>query len=216
MQLIETTNYAEYREAGGDPRSSDNQRILDDLVHRDVHLSCGMLIDFFLKNPAAARSAEIDEDELFGICSKTDYREGAEEWIRDAAAQDLFDAALITSQDGFEDGADEPDDFGLAALRQIADRNLTAMQERDISEICDDQHIDPDPVEALEHWVVDRWFASRLQDEGEMVSNECTPDGWWVWGRRTSGQAISMDHVVIAIAAKMQILQGQKFSWRDK
>jgi hypothetical protein len=52
---------------------------------------------------------------------------------------------------------------------------------------------EPELVEALEHWIVEDWFAHDLKERGELVGDML---GMTVWGRTTSGQAISMDYVV--------------------
>ena len=52
---------------------------------------------------------------------------------------------------------------------------------------------EPELVEALEHWIVADWFAQDLKERGELVGDML---GMTVWGRQTSGQAISMDYVV--------------------
>ena len=52
---------------------------------------------------------------------------------------------------------------------------------------------EPELVEALEHWIVVDWFADELKKRGEIVGDML---GMTVWGRQTSGQAISMDYVV--------------------
>lgn len=49
------------------------------------------------------------------------------------------------------------------------------------------------PDEALEHWIVSEWLASRLLEEGEMVVEFL---GLTIWGRTTSGQAICIDSVI--------------------
>ena len=47
--------------------------------------------------------------------------------------------------------------------------------------------------EALEHWLVSAWLAHRLREEGEMVIDFLDLT---IWGRTTSGQAISIDSVI--------------------
>ena len=53
--------------------------------------------------------------------------------------------------------------------------------------------IEGEPEEALEHWLVSDWLASRLREEGEMVIDFLDLT---IWGRTTSGQAICMDSVI--------------------
>ena len=53
--------------------------------------------------------------------------------------------------------------------------------------------IEPDYVEALEHWVVSDWLAHQLELRGEMIGEVF---GLRIWGRTTSGQAILIDSVI--------------------
>lgn len=51
-----------------------------------------------------------------------------------------------------------------------------------------------DYIEIYEYWAVSAWLADKLQAKGERV--DCDFHGLCVWGRTTTGQAISMDSVV--------------------
>ena len=51
-----------------------------------------------------------------------------------------------------------------------------------------------DYIEIYEYWAVSGWLAERLQSKGERV--DCDFHGLCVWGRTTTGQAISMDGVI--------------------
>jgi len=78
---------------------------------------------------------------------------------------------------------------------------------------CDcDTFAEPEmePKEILEWWLVDEWFYNRLRDLGEAV---WTNGEIYLWGRTTSGQAISLDGVISSIALEMEILGGQKNDW---
>ena len=56
-----------------------------------------------------------------------------------------------------------------------------------------ENQLDPDYVEALEHWVVSDWLANQLKSRGEMVGEIFE---FKIWGRTTSGQAILIDSVI--------------------
>ena len=84
--------------------------------------------------------------------------------------------------------------------------------EDDWQKFCDDMRIDPHDNEALEHWAVSPWFKSKLASHGEITGELLDFD---VWGRCTSGQSISCDGVIFAIASEMEILDGQKNSWAE-
>lgn len=82
----------------------------------------------------------------------------------------------------------------------------------DLLSVCC-QYNDDDPTEALEHWIVSDWLAEKLAEHGEMTGKIL---GLTIWGRTCSGQAVSMDWVIQSIAAKMQILDGQRNSWANQ
>jgi len=50
-----------------------------------------------------------------------------------------------------------------------------------------------EPQEIFEWWLVSKWFAGKLIEQGEPVLDNGF--GFW-WGRCTTGQAIDMDYVI--------------------
>lgn len=58
-----------------------------------------------------------------------------------------------------------------------------------------------DPIEAYEHWIVSDWFATKLEEQGEMVLRDFL--GLTIWGRTCSGQAIAMDYNVREIVKSL-------------
>ncbi len=60
-------------------------------------------------------------------------------------------------------------------------------------DFCGEHNLDCEYDDVYEHWAVDRWFAARLEEHGEVVGDF---GGFKVWGRCTTGQSISMDYVV--------------------
>lgn len=54
--------------------------------------------------------------------------------------------------------------------------------------------------EIFEHWIVSNWLARKLEEHGETVG---PLDNLTVWGRRTTGQAICMDHVIREIVREL-------------
>lgn len=59
--------------------------------------------------------------------------------------------------------------------------------------VCRNFDLEPDEIDIYEHWIVDRYFASLLEAQGETVFEFCNMT---VWGRAATGQNISMDGVV--------------------
>ena len=94
------------------------------------------------------------------------------------------------------------------AAEQTAQAAISALQtERDQLEAEQDN-----PDEALEHWAVTKWFAEQLAEHGETTGELFDLQ---IWGRTCSGQSISLDCVIAEIAAEMEILDGQRNSWKD-
>jgi hypothetical protein len=217
MDLSETKTLAEYTAAGGESDSPENQRIRDRLVSRNVKMCCSTLIDTLAKaGPDLMEKLYIDFGDLASVMAQPDYEQAVMEWIEDdASIDDLVEAELI------EKPKDDEDDCQIEnagdTLRKVAARNARKLAADQLRDLYNDQDIartsNTDDIEALEHWVVDDWFATKLAEHGEMASTDIFPDGWAVWGRATSGQAISIDYVIQQIAASMQILEGQKYQW---
>lgn len=60
-------------------------------------------------------------------------------------------------------------------------------------EACEAERVEADQREIFEHWIVSKWLAGKLQERGERIGEV---GGLTVWGRPTTGQAISMDEVI--------------------
>ena len=68
-------------------------------------------------------------------------------------------------------------------------------------EIGRDYGLEPDYYEVYEHWTIpEGWTASDLRDQGEVVFDF---GGLRIWGRRTTGQSISMDYVIRKIVKEL-------------
>lgn len=64
--------------------------------------------------------------------------------------------------------------------------------------------------EIYEWWAVSKWFGEKLKEQGCVVIEQY---GKSLWGRETTGQAISLDGCIINIAKKMGILEGMEHDW---
>ena len=51
--------------------------------------------------------------------------------------------------------------------------------------------------EIMEYWAVDEWLANKLENKEEIIFEMLD---FRVWGRQTTGQAISLDYVIQKIA----------------
>jgi len=175
------------------------------------------------------RETSFDEEEMMELCEHKDYEEAARQHIKDMDRDDLIsalsdasvkddrpsneigNAAMERLMKQIEEGDCDPaidgsiEEGGFALMSEwpgISDDDLrdklgAALNEDDgWQEFCDEQGVDPEYVEVYEHWVVDRWFAARLAEYGEITGDF---GGLTVWGRTSTGQAISMDYVVCRI-----------------
>ena len=68
-------------------------------------------------------------------------------------------------------------------------------------EACALDGADPYINEIYEHWAISEWLGKKLEARGERVDFDFC--GLVVWGRTTTGQAISMDHVIQEIAREV-------------
>ena len=64
---------------------------------------------------------------------------------------------------------------------------------------CEDGEIEDDG-EVLEFWMVSNWLADKLEEKGERILREFSPD---IWGRTTSGQLIASDCVIRDIVSDL-------------
>jgi DNA repair exonuclease SbcCD ATPase subunit len=214
--LHDTKTLDEYIEAGGKPFSAENQRILGQLVEREVVHCCSTMV-------YELNRMETDfSEELLDLCSKTadlsEEIEELEEQIEDLEAE-------IEEQDEATDELEEdlaefvPSEFDTKEYRLTCEAHtksindasdmrdrLAAMQ----SKLADLEDENGQEQEALEHWIVTRWLADKLADKGEITGELFD---FHIWGRQTSGQAIALDTVIAEIAAEMGILMGQTCEW---
>jgi hypothetical protein len=208
--LLASTNLTEYLAAGGAPREFENQRICERLVPREVIHCISSVVFAFLEIDQEHLPDSVDYDELLSLCT-ANYEGAIQEWLkgldRDELVEFCEDNDLNTDSSDGTPGYDRSDED----LRQI----VQAFAEgENAKEFCSDHDVDLDyfDCEVLEYWAVSSWFAGKLSEHNE-VTGELLD--FYVWGRTCSGQSISQDGVIIAIAAEMQILAGQKHSWAD-
>ena len=165
--------------------TSDQERILSQLVEREVIHCASSLIEFMRGNPGEF------EDEIYQLSERhCDHSERIDELDN-----------LIDELETLIDSTEEP---GEAVIYQESIKLLQA--ERDgLQEDCE-------PQECLEHWIVSSWFGEQLRSHGETVADVLD---FTIWGRCTSGQSISCDSVISEIAEEMGILPGMPHAWSN-
>ena len=62
----------------------------------------------------------------------------------------------------------------------------------------EDEGYEDEYREPYEHWSVSEWLAGKLEEQGCLIERDFY--GHSVWGRETTGQSVSMDSCMIAIA----------------
>lgn len=174
-----------------------------------------------------ADAFDIDIDDLTALCQRPDFETAARDFIFDDA--DAADLESIADDSGCWEGivedlvpeVEEIDDDGTAyytygdvterfededeAREAAIESVMPAIREAvwkittDYEAICTAHGLDYEYTEALEYWVVSSWLAEKLVEKGESIAEVC---GLTVWGRCTSGQAISIDSVIEAISVE--------------
>ena len=171
------------------PMDADYQRAVADFVGREVHYCASYLISELAKD-------EKHMDDLYPILSQEDYEQGARDHIN---ARDSRDELLSLAE---YYGDQDLDDLKKLNDDELKEAIYTALNSSHWQDYCEGEQIDPYTNEALEHWIVSDWLADRLADKGEMIEKDFL--GLTIWGRTTSGQAISMDYVIQSIYNDLQ------------
>lgn len=175
---------------------------------------------------ACSRIFEFDYDEAVGWFQRDDWSEPVESYIRNADLDDLETIANIvgwwddvleeagvpsvgelptddpdeqrwgylTSNEEFDDEDDATHAARMSVIDTIREKVIDLItDDSEYIEIANECSLDPDTWEIYEHWIVDRYFANELRSRGHVVFDFCNLT---IWGRPTTGQAISMDGVV--------------------
>lgn len=118
----------------------------------------------------------------------------------------LDELCPVLSRECFETGLDAA---GIRVMKRGAhwiyrfgeEDSVEYSTQQDAIEAAASSHdIEPETIEALEHYCVTSWLADRLEERGEMIVRDFL-DTLNIWGRPTSCQHISLDCVIGEIAA---------------
>lgn len=116
----------------------------------------------------------------------------------------LFEQAaeLTFSVDDWEEAATQEGwiryGAGLVRHKEYGVYDMTTGSWEDL---CAKFEIEPYQREVYEHWIVSEWLADELIKHGERVDKDFA--GLCIWGRTTTGQAISQDAVIQKIHAEL-------------
>ncbi len=184
VQKIEKTAFKDLDE-------STKQDLTRNIIDKEVYYCVSHLISHLAQT-------EIDEcgeyyDDIMNVCQAYDYETPSiyaleNDWDRAELIEYLEDEGI--------EGYNNTSNKTLAAAIVA-----TITYDEEWAEFASSYSIEPEIVEAYEHWLVSEWFARKLAERGEMVSMDI--HGLTVWGRCTTGQAILLDSVVQSIYAEI-------------
>lgn len=169
---------------------------VEDMVRREVHYCVSYLVSTLAGGDSSENRgdlADMMEQALELACPIVDWEEAAREAIQDWDAEDC--AAELTER-AFEF---DPNDSTKMLRSTLA--NVVCNDAYDAQQFCESNDIDPYEWEVYEHWIVSDWLADQLAARGEKVNKDFA--GLTVWARTTTGQAISLDGVIVAIHASL-------------
>ena len=170
------------------------QRACEKFVERNViYCVSSLMYDIGQNLEASAKIFDFDYDEAIGWFQRDDWEEPVAWFIRkDATLDQLEEIAgsdwdeIVVKVVGEGSVADFLDDtHGL--LREEVLKSVT-----DFEEVGREYNLDPYVTEVYEHHIIDRYYYQDLLSEGEIVFEF---GGMLIWGRTTTGMAISMDSV---------------------
>lgn len=114
------------------------------------------------------------------------------------AALELASPVLDYEEAAIEAGwSNYKDEFGANCYRDSTDGQTYACA--NWQELCEAFNIEPYQSEVYEFWAVSDFFGRKLEEAGEKVDFDFY--NLVIWARTTTGQSITMDGVIVGIAA---------------
>jgi len=222
MRLEETDDLKSYMAAGGNPDSSVNQRIRSDLVHREVVTCLSCLVSDLLQHLEVCQILDIDYDDLMNLAENRNAREGVEEWIDDYPPEvidwlmerfnDEVETAYLEQHEDPDGDREQWLQNNRSVAKELAYQCLAGLNSDEVEDLATEYDC-WEAKEVYEYWAVSSFLADDLRDLGESVGELYQ---WRIWGRCTTGQQICIDHVIAEVAARMGILEGQRYSWEER
>lgn len=207
-----------------DSWSAKNQRILDDLISREVYCCMTSEVEYMLSKIYDDTGGDnpFDEDDLYQmyhpVCSECHSSCGFTEIEVSRLRDEEFEQTEMydIDQDDFVNGYYCP----VCSMEHKTIEEARRCCEHESVYRCDDcghivsedsyNDLDTEPREIYEWWAVSKWFGEKLAEQGCCIIESY---GKSYWGRTTTGQAISLDGCVFRIAKKMEILEGMQNDW---
>lgn len=151
----------------------ENYDILKDLVSRMIICNVNQMIDAFGETEGEYKEG-IDESFYWNV----DYQQ---------AVEDYFSGLDEDEQKEFEE------EYG----------DIFELDEDTLCGICEEFNLEPEYIEPLEFWAIDKWYANDLRSVGEIV---CDFLDFTIWARCTSGQSIALDNCIREVAIKRGLI----------
>jgi len=164
---------------------SSFQRVCDAYVRRHIGPCVSSLMYGVGQNlEECSRIFDFDYDEAINWFQVPDYETAVDYYVYHLDRDEVVEYLIGR---GFECRDEEPvEDLREAMIEDIKSEGL--------QEFVEENDIDFDYNEALEHWVLNEgYFMNELQARGEIVFEFCNLR---IWGRTTSGQSIAIDYVI--------------------
>ena len=162
-------------------------QILKNLIENDIFCNASPLIGDLLSNSDAASALNgCDYDDLLSLTSAPDCSEPPEGYR-------VFEGDStgwwweLEGSDGDGTPQVSGDDYDTEAEA--------------IQAAYEDNREDPPESEVFEHWIVSDSLARELESIGAPVAHDVF--GWCIWGRTETGQSLSMDSALKAVAEQI-------------
>ncbi len=196
----------------------ENERILGALVESSVLCCMSGIVEFCLasENPDSPYQWKDAENLTTETVLPDQWRPVFDGVVwtynridEDGDDEEMFTASIDAIRAQFPDlDEDEyPEHEAVITCLDLAGKKY-ATPDRILDEY-EDPETEEETAEPCEFWAIDDRFYRWLKDAGELVWDG-SPQ---IWGRQTSGQAISLDGVIWRIAREHGILYGQDRQW---
>ncbi len=112
-------------------------------------------------------------------------------WLQELEPDEFMEAFLH-----YDDSPDAVEEFLLHdSYHGIKQEEWADMAFDERETLASNNGFDPEPIEIYEYWIISDWLAGKLEQEwGEIIVRDY--HGLTIWGRTTTGQAISLDAVI--------------------
>lgn len=196
-----------------DSWSAKNQRIIDELVNREVYCCMTTEMEYMLSKKTFDFDDDnpFDDDDIMALDVHHCPKCGDDECFETVLIDDLSKEELHTEENTYicpECGLEYTE---FEEAQECCGRDVEVHRCSCGTILNEDEYQDTlSSAEVYEWWAVSKWFGEKLKEQGCVVI-----DSWGksYWGRCTTGQSISLDGCVVNIAKKMKILDGMENEW---